>query len=248
MAGQKSAQHSLTTEIKMIMDMQENGVIGQIGAITDAIEDLNAPFTNIQEALKQINNNPFEGVIRGLERLNIGGVTLTTGKDIKDALEDKIKSAIVKSRIEFIGKDEATRKITIKLDDEFWDKNMGSVRDAMAEALSNVSVDLAKVNPLDLTDVIKEFNTKFNAQLVDLVKDRGLFDLYKLKKDGTKRYIYGAKFKLDKTAVDNIMKSIQDGFVSFLTDPKNITMDKLPSITIKSDELNKVVKNIETVS
>ena len=240
MAGQKSAQHSLTTEIKMIMDMQENGVIGQIGAITDAIEDLNAPFTNIQEALKQINNNPFEGVIRGLERLNIGGVTLTTGKDIKDALEDKIKSAIVKSRIEFIGKDEATRKITIKLDDEFWDKNMGSVRDAMAEALSNVSVDLAKVNPLDLTDVIKEFNTKFNAQLVDLVKDRGLFDLYKLNKDGKKSYIYGTKFKLDKTAVDNIMKSIQDGFVSFLTDPKNITMDKLPSITIKSDSIKNV--------
>lgn len=245
MAEKREATHSLSTEILMAMEFNDGGTKNQIDAIATAVKNLDEPFTNVKSVIDELNKNPLKGIIESLRGLTIDSTNINA-KELRTAIEDKIKTAIVKSKISFIGDDGGPRKIEVEMGPDFWEKNKRAIEKSIAESLTNIVVKEGKIPQLDITDILRDFNEKFNSQVSELVKNEGLFDLYvddKRFKSGRKLR-YQADFKLTEESVGTIMKALQDSFVEYLSDPNNITIDEMPPLEIKSDELNKIIQKI----
>lgn len=150
-----------------------------IFSISDGVYEMVEPVRELTKAFEDLNKSPLNDLVKTLENFSLDLVEVDA-RNLRKVLENKIASAISKSTIEFIG-DEGTERypFKIKMGEDFWEKNQKNVAEAMARSFSNFEVDTSKVPPLDNTEILKEFQTKFNEQIVELIKDEEIFSLYR---------------------------------------------------------------------
>ena len=125
----KESTHSLVTEIRMNMSLNEEGstpISVRMEEISSAASKMNEPFKVIQKALDDLNDNPLEGIIGTLEGLKLDGGNITSHQ-LKLALEDKIREAITKSKIRFVGEDGNDKSIVVSMGDDFWENNRAQI-------------------------------------------------------------------------------------------------------------------------
>jgi len=244
--GEKEATHSLRTEIQMLFNTEGvQNVAGDVDEISQKVYNLVDPVRGLTQAFKELNDSPIKNLVKTLENFSIDSVNVDAS-NLKKVLENKIATAITKSKIEFIG-DEDTEKYPFKIPigAAFWEKNQKNITEAMAKSFSNFVVDVDDIPPLDNRAILEEFQTKFNEQIVKLIKDEEVFSLYKPNKDGTKKYKYKQKFTIDESAVNEIMGAIEKEFVSVLSDPANIVLEDIPKLNIKSVGLKQAILKIQ---
>lgn len=245
--GKNEANHTLTTEIQMLFNTDgAKELQGQINSISDRVYDMTDSIQALTEAFGKLGKSPLSDLVRTLENFSIDSVT-TDARDLKRVLENKIATAISKSKIEFIG-DEGTERypFKIKMGREFWEKNYKNVTEAMATSFTNLEIDPSEIPPLDNRAIIEEFQKRFNEQIVELIKDEDIFSLYRYdSKDKVKKYRYKRKFKLDEKAIGEIIGAIEKEFVNVLSDPDNIVLEEIPKLKIKSTELKQAMLKIQ---
>lgn len=245
--GTKEATHSLSTEIQMLFEAQgTQEVQGEVDAISNKVAAMVKPMQELTKAFEELNDSPLKNLVRTLDNFSIDSVTVDAGS-LRTVLENKIATAITKSKIQFIG-DKGNEKypFKIKMGADFWEKNEKNVTEAMAKSFSNFVVDVDKIPPLDNSEILKEFQTKFNEQIVELIKDDEVFSLFKSNTEkGIKEYKYKRKFKLDEAAVNEIMGAIEDQFVEVLSDSKNIELEDIPKLEISSVKLKQAMMKIQ---
>ena len=245
--GRNEANHTLTTEIQMLFNTDgAEKLQGQINSISDGVRNMTGPIQALTEAFGKLGKSPLSDLVRTLENFSIDSVT-TDARDLKRVLENKIATAISKSKIEFIG-DEGTERypFKVKMGREFWEKNYKKVAEAMATSFTNFEIDPSEIPPLDNRAIIEEFQKKFNEQIVELIKDEDIFSLYRYdSKDKVKKYRYKRKFKLDEKAVGEIIGAIEKEFINVLSDPDNIVLEEIPKLKIKSTELKQAMLKIQ---
>lgn len=245
--GKNEANHKLTTEIQMLFNTDgAEKLQGQIDSISDGVRGMTDSIQALTEAFDKLGKSPLSDLVRTLENFSIDSVT-TDARDLKRVLENKIATAISKSKIEFIG-DEGTERypFKVKMGREFWEKNYKNVAEAMATSFTNFEIDPSEIPPLDNRAIIEEFQKRFNEQIVELIKDEDIFSLYRYdSKDKVKKYRYKKKFKLDEKTVEEIIGAIEKEFVNVLSDPDNIVLEEIPKLKIKSTELKQAMLKIQ---
>ena len=244
--GRKEATHSLRTEIEMMF--KSDGVldlVDDIQDISDQVYDLTEPVKQLTQAFEGLNASPVKDLVKTLENFSLDSVAVDAS-NLRKVLENKIASAITKSTIEFIGDEGIERyPFKVKMGKEFWEKNEKNIAEAMAKSFSNFEVDVSDIPPLDNRAVLEEFQTKFNEQIVELIKDDDIFSLYKTNKDGIKKYRYKRKFTIDEAAASEIMGAIEKEFVNMLSDPNNIVIEDIPKLNIKSVQLKQAMLKVQ---
>ncbi len=245
--GEKEANHTLTTEIQMLFSTDgAEKLQGQINSISDGVRGMTGSIQALTEAFDKLGKSPLSDLVRTLENFSIDSVNVDAG-NLKKVLENKIASAIAKSKIEFIG-DEGTERypFKIKMGEEFWEKNQRNITEAMAKSFSNFVVDASKIPPLDNRMILEEFQKKFNEQIVELIKDKEVFSLYRVDPNTkAKKFKYKGKFTLDEETVAQIMGAIEKEFLSVLSDPKNIVLEDIPKLNINSVGLKQAILKIQ---
>lgn len=245
--GTKEATHSLSTEIQMLFEAQgTDKVQGEVDAISNKVAAMVEPMQKLTKAFEELNASPLKNLVKTLDNFSIDSVTVDAGS-LRTVLENKIATAITKSKIQFIGdKGNERYPFKIKMGADFWEKNEKNITEAMAKSFSNFVVDVDKIPPLDNSEILKEFQTKFNEQIVELIKDDEVFSLFKNNTEkGIKEYKYKRKFKLDEAAVNEIMGAIEDQFVKVLSDSKNIELEDIPKLEISSVKLKQAMMKIQ---
>lgn len=245
--GKKEATHSLRTEIEMLFESQgTSDVKNEVDEISQKVYDLVEPVKALTKAFEELDDSPLNNLVKSLDNFSLDS-TEVNADNLRTVLEDKIATAITKSKIKFIGDSSPERyPFEVRMGDKFWEKNQKNITEAMAKAFSNFVVDVDDIPPLDNREILKEFQTKFNEQIVELIKDEDVFSLYKKNTEkGIKEYKYKRKFKLNEKAVNEIMGAIEGQFISVLSNPENIELDEIPKLRIKSAELKQAILKIQ---
>lgn len=245
--GRKEATHSLITEIEMMFKSEGAvNLTNDINAISDSVVKMTEPVKQLTKAFEELNASPVNDLVKTLENFSLDSVAVDASS-LRRVLENKIASAITKSKIEFIG-DEGTERYPFKISmgANFWEKNQRNIIEAMAKAFSNFEVDVKDIPPLDNRMILEEFQKKFNEQIVELIKDEEVFSLFREDPNTkVKKFRYKRRFSLDREAVDEIMGAIEKEFVRVLSDPNNIFLEDIPKLKIKSTELKQAMLRIQ---
>jgi len=247
MADKKEATHSLRTEIQMLFNTQgADQVVEDVKEISQKVANLVEPVKGLTNAFAELNASPLRGLVKILKNFSVDSVAVDAS-NLRKVIENKIATAITKSKIEFIGDEGSERyPFKVKMGKEFWEKNHKNVAEAMAKSFANFEVDTSKIPPLDNRQILEEFQKRFNEQIVELIKDQDIFSLFKVDpKTKVKKFKYKRKFTLDENTVEEIMKAIESEFVRVLSDPANINLGDIPKLNLKSDELKQVVLRIQ---
>lgn len=247
MAGTNNeATHSLRTQIQTIFNTE--GAIelkNQVDAVSSSVKNMVEPVNQLTDAFNKLGNTPLKDLAKTLKDFTVDSVTVDA-QNLRKVIEKKIATAIAKSRIEFV--DEGTREnpFKVQMPVEFWEKNYKNIAEALAKAFTNFEPDTTNIPPLDTSEIVEEFQKKFNEQIIEMIKNENIFSLYTIDpKTNVKKYKYKRKFQLDKEAVNTIIETIEKRFIEVLSDPNNIEFSEVPKIRLKSEGLKQVIKRIE---
>lgn len=244
----ENATHSLRTEI--LMQLKNQGfdeTVSKINDVAEGVASLSDSVGSINEAFKSLGsrNSPLSNLITSLNNFRIDSVTLDAG-NLRKVLENKIASAITKSKIEFIGDTGERYPFIVSLKKDFWERNQRQISQALADSFSNLVVRTEKIPPLDTTQLLKTFQESFVNQITALVEDDKLLSLYRIdKKTGEKKFRSKKSLELPTEVIDKVIDNVQHSFVDFFSDPKNIVIDKIPKLNLTSTKLEEIVKNIQ---